>query len=100
ISDPEGGGPPPGCRAQAFPVRPPRRDRDPDRLPPRATRQRTRELTWNMIELDSGRIHVRRAKNGVDSTHPLTGKEIRALRQLRRENLQSRSSSTPNAAAQ
>ena len=35
------------------------------------------ELTW-----DSGR--------GVDSTHPLTGKEIRALRQLRRENLQSR----------
>src|SRR5262249_2870494 len=25
------------------------------------------ELTWNMIELDSGRIHVRRAKNGVDS---------------------------------
>src|SRR5262249_45591291 len=48
------------------------------------------ELTWNMIELDSGRIHVRRAKNGVDSTHPLTGKEMRALRQLRRENLQSR----------
>jgi type 1 fimbriae regulatory protein FimB/type 1 fimbriae regulatory protein FimE len=43
-----------------------------------------------MIELDSGRIHVRRAKNGVDSTHPLTGKEIRALRHLRRENLQSR----------
>jgi integrase len=29
------------------------------------------ELTWNMIQLDSGRIHVRRAKNGVDSTHPL-----------------------------
>src|SRR5262249_17580087 len=48
------------------------------------------ELTWTMIELDSGRIHVRRAKNGVDSTHPLTGNEIRALRQLRRENLQSR----------
>ncbi len=48
------------------------------------------ELTWNMIELDSGRIHVRRAKNGVHSTHSLTGKEIRALRQLRRENLQSR----------
>jgi len=43
-----------------------------------------------MIELDSGRIHVRRAKNGVDSTHPLTGNEIRALRQPRRENLQSR----------
>src|SRR5262249_62151329 len=48
------------------------------------------ELTWDMIELESGRIHVRWAKNGVDSTHPLTGKEIRALRQLRRENLQGR----------
>jgi type 1 fimbriae regulatory protein FimE len=48
------------------------------------------ELSWDMIELDSGRIHVRRAKNGTNSTHPLTGKEIRALRQLRRENVQSR----------
>jgi hypothetical protein len=28
-----------------------------------------------MLELDGGRIHVRRAKHGVDSTHPLTGKE-------------------------
>ena len=43
-----------------------------------------------MIELDQGRIHVRRAKHGVDSTHPLTGKEIRALRQLRRDNQHSR----------
>src|SRR5262249_13514142 len=48
------------------------------------------ELAWDMIELDQGRIHVRRAKHGVDSTHPLTGKEIRALRQLRRDNHHSR----------
>jgi integrase len=48
------------------------------------------ELSWDMIELDNGRIHVRRAKNGTNSTHPLTGKEIRWLRQLRRENLESR----------
>ena len=48
------------------------------------------DLEWSQIELDAGRIHVRRAKNGADSTHPLTGKEIRALRQLRRENLASR----------
>jgi len=48
------------------------------------------ELTWDMLELDGGRIHVRRAKHGVDSTHPLTGKEIRALRQLRRDNQHSR----------
>ena len=40
ISDRERSGASPGCRPQAFPVRPPRRDRNPDRLPPRATRQR------------------------------------------------------------
>jgi integrase len=48
------------------------------------------DLEWSQVELDTGRIHIRRSKNGVNSTHPLTGKEIRALRQLRRENLQSR----------
>jgi type 1 fimbriae regulatory protein FimE len=42
-------------------------------------------LRWDQIELDAGRIHVRRAKGGTPSTHPLTGSEIRALRQLRRE---------------
>src|SRR5262249_1088580 len=41
ISDPEGGGPSPGCRPQAFSVRPPRRDGYPDRLSPWATRPRT-----------------------------------------------------------
>src|SRR5262249_31169083 len=40
ISNPEGSGPSPGCRPEAFPVRPPRRDRNPDRLPSWATRQR------------------------------------------------------------
>ena len=43
-------------------------------------------LRWDQIELDSGRLHVRRAKGGIDNVHPLSGKEIRALRQLRREN--------------
>ena len=41
IPNPEGSRPSPGCRPQAFPVRPPRCDRNPDRLPPRLTRQRT-----------------------------------------------------------
>ena len=45
---------------------------------------------WDRIELDSGRLHVRRAKGGIDNVHPLSGKEIRALRQLRRENPDSR----------
>jgi type 1 fimbriae regulatory protein FimB/type 1 fimbriae regulatory protein FimE len=48
------------------------------------------DLQWSQVELDAGRIHVTRAKNGTPSTHPLTGREIRAVRQLRRENLQSR----------
>src|SRR5260370_27874696 len=38
------------------------------------------ELTWNMIELDSGRIQVRRAKNRVDSTHPPTRHQLSAPR--------------------
>ena len=30
-------------------------------------------------------LHVRRLKNGSPATHPLTGKELRALRRLQRE---------------
>jgi type 1 fimbriae regulatory protein FimE len=47
-------------------------------------------LRWDQVELDSGRLHVRRAKGGIDNVHPLSGKEIRGLRQLRRENMESR----------
>src|SRR5881296_3929518 len=43
-------------------------------------------LEWHQIELDAGRLHVRRAKNGTPSVHPIRGDEIRALRKLRREN--------------
>jgi len=43
------------------------------------------DLQWSQIELDSGRLHVRRAKRGTPSVHPLQGDEIRALRRLRRE---------------
>jgi len=37
------------------------------------------------MDLRAGLIHVTRKKNGVASTHPLSGDEIRALRQLRRD---------------
>ncbi len=47
-------------------------------------------LRWDQIELNSGRLHVRRAKGGIDNVHPLSGREIRALRQLHRENVESR----------
>ena len=40
----------------------------------------------HQVELDQGRMHVRRAKNGTSSVHPIRGDEIRALRKLRREN--------------
>jgi integrase len=42
-------------------------------------------LRWDQIDLAHGRIHVARAKNGTESTHPLTGRELRALRRLQRE---------------
>jgi integrase len=44
------------------------------------------DLQWHQIELDAGRLHVRRAKKGTPSVHPIRGDEIRALRKLRREN--------------
>ena len=43
-------------------------------------------LEWHQIELDQGRLHVRRAKRGTPSVHPIRGDEIRALRRLRRAN--------------
>src|SRR5262249_17851517 len=43
-------------------------------------------LEWHQIELNQGRLHVRRAKRGTPSVHPIRGDEIRALRRLRREN--------------
>jgi len=42
-------------------------------------------LRWDQIDLRAGLLHVQRVKNGVPSTHPLRGPELRALRQLRRD---------------
>ena len=41
-------------------------------------------LRWDQVDLKGGLLHVNRLKNGVASTHPLRGPEIRRLRQLRR----------------
>ena len=43
------------------------------------------DLQWSQIELATGHLHVRRAKNGSPSVHPMQGDEIRALRRLQRE---------------
>ena len=42
-------------------------------------------LRWDQVDLKNGRLHVRRRKNGLPSTHPLYGPELRALRRLLRE---------------
>ena len=42
-------------------------------------------LRWDDIEFATGKLHVRRAKGGMASVHPLGGKEMRALRRLQRE---------------
>ena len=42
-------------------------------------------LRWDMIDLKQGVMHVSRLKNGVNSTHPLRGPELRALRKLKRD---------------
>ena len=42
-------------------------------------------LRWDAIDLAHGMVHINRLKNGRDGTHPLSGREIRALRRLKRE---------------
>jgi type 1 fimbriae regulatory protein FimB/type 1 fimbriae regulatory protein FimE len=40
-------------------------------------------LRWDQLDLDQGLLHVRRLQQGVPSTHPFTGGEMRALRRLK-----------------
>ena len=42
-------------------------------------------LRREQVDLRQGLLHVRRRKNGLPSTHPLRGPEIRALRQMLRD---------------
>jgi type 1 fimbriae regulatory protein FimB/type 1 fimbriae regulatory protein FimE len=42
-------------------------------------------LRWEQVDLKQGLLHVKRLKNGLPSTHPLRGTELRALRQLQRD---------------
>src|SRR5215831_18872759 len=75
-----------GGRQEVQPLRPSGRDYDPDWLSPRLAGVRVVcDLQWSQVELATGRLHVRRAKNGSPSVHPMQGDEIRALRRLQRE---------------
>jgi len=42
-------------------------------------------LRWDQADLKQGLLHVARLKNGVPSTHPIRGPELRALRRLKRD---------------
>lgn len=42
-------------------------------------------LRWEQIDLKAGLLYVHRLKNGVPSTHPIRGPELRVLKQLRRD---------------
>ena len=42
-------------------------------------------LRWDDIDFQTGKLHVRRAKGGTASVHPIGGRELRALRKLKRE---------------
>src|SRR5271155_5302599 len=42
-------------------------------------------MRWEQIDLKAGLVHVARLKNGLASTHPIRGPELRALRELRRD---------------
>lgn len=41
-------------------------------------------LRWDQVDRQRGMLHVNRKKNGDPATHPLSGRELRILRQLNR----------------
>ena len=42
------------------------------------------ELRWEQVDLPRGTLHVNRKKSGDAATHPMSGRELRVLRQLKR----------------
>ena len=43
------------------------------------------DLRWEQVDFRTATLHVRRAKQGTPSTHPILGDELRAVRRLQRE---------------
>jgi integrase len=43
------------------------------------------DLQWTQVDFAAATLAVTRAKHGTPATHPLTGRELRALRRLHRE---------------
>src|SRR4029434_11142097 len=42
-------------------------------------------MRWDDVDFQTGKLHVRRAKGGTASVHPIGGRELRALLRLKRE---------------
>jgi integrase len=47
------------------------------------------DLRWDQVDFKTATLHVRRLKNGAPSSHPLTGRELRALRRHQRNSAKS-----------
>ncbi len=43
------------------------------------------DLRWGQVDFTKGHLHIKRLKGGIDSVHPIQGDELRALRELRRD---------------
>jgi integrase len=43
------------------------------------------DLRWEQVDFKAATLHVRRTKSGTPATHPLTGRELRALRRHQRD---------------
>jgi integrase len=43
------------------------------------------DLKWDQVDFHHSRLHVNRVKEGLPSVHPITGRELRELRRLQRE---------------
>jgi integrase len=43
------------------------------------------DLYWDQVDFQMATLHIRRAKKGLPSAHPIIGDELRALRRLKRE---------------
>jgi integrase len=43
------------------------------------------DLRWEQVDQRNATLRVRRVKQGSPATHPLTDRELRALRRLQRE---------------
>lgn len=43
------------------------------------------DLRWSDVDFKHKRLHVRRLKGSLDSVHPLSGRELRMLRKLKRQ---------------